>query len=1017
MYENIIELENNCEWSKALKEISAYFKQGVFDEKLAILYVRVCIEVGDLENAHSTIARGLKIDHRNPELWLMLGNIYEQKNINQAYLCYENAFFFAEDEEDKKYIKAFMDEKKADSDFLVNKVSFVILSYNTLEYTKGCLESIRKTCLEGSYEIIVVDNASSDGSVEWLKQQEDIILKCNSENVGFPKGCNQGIELADKNNDIFLLNNDTILVDNSLFWLRMGLYENDRVGATGSTSNYVSNRQNCGIKAQTVNQYLEYGSVNNLPCRRPYDEKIYLVGFALLLKRRALEEVGYLDDIFSPGTYEDNDIGLRLRAAGYSVVLCRNSFIYHYGNGGGKNESTWANLNEINKEKINRKWGFQTDKYVYANTQILKRIFTENKEATKILEINCGLGATLLSIVAEHPDVSLYGMENRDKLYNISNKYLRVEKYKDLKNALPFGDNKFDVIILSEDEKNEYPTVDEIKNIEKYLTPDGKILCTNYEIYTYLCASEIKPRFVTQYYSGKDSYSDGSVEDEIIDMIIDNNPEDYIHALSNKFSWPSYYHLIDIRKNILNWYPFEKDKDVLEIGCGLGAITSVLCEKCHSVTAVELSKRRATAALLRNREQENLEIIVGNLNEIKFEKKFDYITLIGVLEYQGKYTNGENPYMDFLKKVKGLLKPEGKLLIAIENQYGLKYWCGAREDHTEIPFNGINQYAFSGKGVKTFSRNGLEKLVRDSGFRNTFFYYPLPDYKLPEKIYSDKYLPKEEEIRILQYYYLNPNSLVADERYIYKDIIENKVFPFFANSFLVECSDSDEIGKVIYASAPILRKKEYALETVISEIHGKKTVEKIEMFPETCAFANQILSNEKKMISTGVCVALSKKTPNGIAQEFVEGEPFDQVLDEAYERGNQNEIYSLWDKLFDNFCEGIIDTIPRNAVMHDNQIVWFDQEWKLDGADKRFIMFRAIWTYYGTNSRCKDVISLEQIMRHYNLWDSYNEYISKETGFERPIFDEKKIYLVSLFGGHDLKPNIEKSIRDLYNLV
>ena len=142
---------------------------------------------------------------------------------------------------------------------------------------------------------------------------------------------------------------------------------------------------------------------------------------------------------------------------------------------------------------------------------------------------------------------------------------------------------------------------------------------------------------------------------------------------------------------------------------------------------MELSKRRATAAWLRCREKENLEIIVGNLNDIQFEKKFDYITLIGVLEYQGSYTNSENPYKDFLKKIKQLLKPNGKLLIAIENQYGLKYWCGAREDHTGIPFEGMNQYSFTQRGVRTFSKSALENLVKESGFKNTYFYYPMPD--------------------------------------------------------------------------------------------------------------------------------------------------------------------------------------------------------------------------------------------------------------------------------------------------
>ena len=76
----------------------------------------------------------------------------------------------------------------------------------------------------------------------------------------------------------------------------------------------------------------------------------------------------------------------------------------------------------------------------------------------------------------------------------------------------------------------------------------------------------------------------------------------------------------------------------MEIGAGCGALTGLLCDKCKKVTAVELSKRRATAAQLRCREKDNLEVIVGNLNDIEFGEKFDYITLIGVLEYQGTYT-------------------------------------------------------------------------------------------------------------------------------------------------------------------------------------------------------------------------------------------------------------------------------------------------------------------------------------------------------------------------------------------
>lgn len=121
-----------------------------------------------------------------------------------------------------------------------------------------------------------------------------------------------------------------------------------------------------------------------------------------------------------------------------------------------------------------------------------------------------------------------------------------------------------------------------------------------------------KPKFNLTWYQNEDLYSEGDVEDQIIQLIAENEPEHYTDAIYDNFSWSSYYHLTHLRKNILNWYDFEKDSDALEIGCGLGAITSVLCDKCRTVTAVELPKRRATAALLRCRERDNLEIIVGN---------------------------------------------------------------------------------------------------------------------------------------------------------------------------------------------------------------------------------------------------------------------------------------------------------------------------------------------------------------------------------------------------------------------
>ena len=97
-----------------------------------------------------------------------------------------------------------------------------------------------------------------------------------------------------------------------------------------------------------------------------------------------------------------------------------------------------------------------------------------------------------------------------------------------------------------------------------------------------------KPQFNLKWYKEEDLYSEGDVEDLIIKLIAENEPEKYTRAIYNNFNWSTYYHLTHLRKNILNWYPFKEDCSVLEIGCGMGAITKMICERCHDVTAVEL---------------------------------------------------------------------------------------------------------------------------------------------------------------------------------------------------------------------------------------------------------------------------------------------------------------------------------------------------------------------------------------------------------------------------------------------
>ena len=287
-----------------------------------------------------------------------------------------------------------------------------------------------------------------------------------------------------------------------------------------------------------------------------------------------------------------------------------------------------------------------------------------------------------------------------------------------------------------------------------------------------------------RFYKGTDEYSDGNIEDTLL-RIVQNN-DSYEDVLICERDWPLLYHLSPIRENLLEWYDFGRGKSLLEIGSGCGGITGLFCRKCDRVVAVDLSRRRSMINAWRNKTADNLEIMVGNFEDIQIEEQFDYVTLIGVLEYSIYYINSDSPFVDMLKKAKKYLKPGGKLIVAIENKYGIKYWAGAREDHTGNLMDGLMGYP-GVERVRTFSKEGLERLLGEAGYTDVAFYYPLPDYKLPLEVYSEKYLPKTYPVIHNAPNYDRERYSFFDEEKVMNELIREGKFEMFANAFLVFC--------------------------------------------------------------------------------------------------------------------------------------------------------------------------------------------------------------------------------------
>lgn len=292
-------------------------------------------------------------------------------------------------------------------------------------------------------------------------------------------------------------------------------------------------------------------------------------------------------------------------------------------------------------------------------------------------------------------------------------------------------------------------------------------------------------KLITEHHRGADLYSDGAVEDELLELFKAGGDASVFLRADRR--WPVLYHLSPERRNLLEWFPFKKDGSLLEIGAGCGALTGLFTEKAARVTAVELSVKRSQIIYERFRRKENLEIIAGNISELNFAERFDCVTLVGVLEYARSFIKGDAPARKLLAICESLLKPDGCLLVAIENRFGLKYFAGAREDHSGRSFESIEGYR-ADSPAETWSRDELSALLGDAGFAGLKFFYPHPDYKLPDEIFSEDYLPETNHILKNAPNYDRDSYRIFSEKRAMLNIIADGKFEIFSNSFLVLCS-------------------------------------------------------------------------------------------------------------------------------------------------------------------------------------------------------------------------------------
>ncbi len=235
--------------------------------------------------------------------------------------------------------------------------SIIIPNYNQKDFLKECIESIRRHTPE-PYELIIVDNASTDGSMEYLYSiANSVRIRTNPHNLGFAGAVNQGLNMA-RGSTLLILNNDTVVTERWLSNQLLCLHNDPGAGIVGPVTNYISGDQLIQTDYSSVSEMQLFASNYNRSDSSKWITTGRLTGFCMLMRREVFERLGYFDEGFEIGNCEDDDYGLRLRFLRLNLVIAFDTFIHHYGSVSMKDlKSRFDQVYGKNLMFYSEKWG------------------------------------------------------------------------------------------------------------------------------------------------------------------------------------------------------------------------------------------------------------------------------------------------------------------------------------------------------------------------------------------------------------------------------------------------------------------------------------------------------------------------------------------------------------------------------------------------------------------------------------------------------------------------------------
>ncbi len=417
----------------------------------------------------------------------------------------------------------------------------------------------------------------------------------------------------------------------------------------------------------------------------------------------------------------------------------------------------------------------------------------------------------------------------------------------------------------------------------------------------------------------------------------------------------------DIHAGLLVWYDFVPGEQVLYFGRQEDSLAAVLRNKNVQLTCVDYS-------IMKNEkwQREN----VG---------RFSYIVSVTDLEMEQEPT----PVLADWQK---LLRRDGKLLLAMNNRLGIRYFCGDRDLYTRRNFDGIENYRhvyakpedrFYGR---MYSQGELRQMLEKAGWNYTQFFAVLPDLGHAALIYAEDYLPQEDIGGRVFPKYNYPDTVFLEENGLYQTLVDEGLFHKFANAYFIECSLDGTLSDVNHVTCSMERGRRDALLTVIRK---SAVVEKHAVFPEGRKRLTELSQNSVDLAAQGIKVVPAKLQQDTYQMPYMQAEighvylrrlllsdkdrflaAMDHFRDLIFQSSEKADEYVDQGLILKR---GYLDMVPLNSFFIEGEFVFFDQEFCLPNYPANAILWRAIETLYGDSIELRKVMPIESLWQRYGL--------------------------------------------------